>query len=83
MHVADERLLQELQFQADSLNDDVRQLTGTMQTARTRLEEEHRDLLVCIKSDMLAVATTLVDFMLQVRGVDYRTMHDMTHKAGA
>ena len=83
MHVADERLLQELQFQADSLKDDVRQLTGTMQTARTRLEEEHRDLLVCIKSDMLAVATTLVDFMLQVRGVDYRTMHDMTHKAGA
>eukprot|EP01043_Picozoa_sp_COSAG02_P063277 COSAG02_NODE_8925_length_2398_cov_1.430622_3_plen_429_part_00 len=83
MHVADDRLRQELDFQADSLKADVRELTGTVRTARARLEEEHRDLLVCIKSDMLAVATTMVDLMLQVRGVDYRTMHDIAHKAGA
>jgi hypothetical protein len=82
-HVADDGLRQELEFQAESLKADVRQLMDTMRTARARLQEEHRDLLVAIKSDMLAVATTLVDLMLQVRGVDYRTMHDMAHKAGA
>ena len=82
MHVADDRLRQELEFQADSLKADVRQLMDNVRTARARLEEEYRDLRVCIKSDMLAVATTMVDFMLQVRGVDYRTTHDMAHKAG-
>jgi Leucine-rich repeat (LRR) protein len=82
-NIADDSLKNELACQAKSLKEDVQQLTTTMQTARLRLEEEHRDLMLCIHSDKLAVATTLADLMLQVRGVDYRTIHDVAHKAGA
>lgn len=83
MHVADARLRQELEIEVQGLNDDLQQLTDIMETARMRLEEEHRALLLCITTDTLAAATTIIDLMLQVRDVDSKPTDDVTHKAGA
>ena len=83
MHIADDGLRQELDSQAQALTVDVQQLTGTVDVMQRTLSAEHRDLLWCIQTDTMAVSTTLVDFLLQVRGVDYRTLHDPAQKAGA
>lgn len=79
MHIADDGLRQELDSLAEALKFDAQQLTSTVDVMQRTLSLEHRDLLWCIHTDTMAVSTTLVDFLLQVRGVDYRTMHDPIH----